>query len=611
MKKFLFPKTKLAAIVLMCLIISCSDYLDKAPEAGLSEDEVFTTYNNFKAYFDASYFGGSKKNILTTTTALGFDSWDQKFIWETVTDACDQGRYMEGQAWKSGIMSEGLVNKMTYDTNRRPILATCFQCIRLANKTLQNIHRIEDADDVIKADFKGQAYFLRAWCHWSLYRLWGPMPYITVVLTAENRELWDMARLDGNECLNHIALDCDSAYACFAQAGKIRRDDDKSLNYSSFEMYRSNGMAAKALKSRVLLHAASPLNNKNGKTDWEKAAKASYDALQVALDNGIQLLPFSERYKNFYGSPVCEESIWSWYFGNGSKGWNSGDFAGLFVGIIGNSISGWSGACPTQNWVDKYETLTGYPLNTETDREAATAVNEYNEQNPFVNRDPRLATDIIYNQSPMIGFKNSKAQIYYDNGSPSQILSTKYLGRTYTGYLLRKQWPGNSQYNKIKAIIANPTMRLAELYLNYAEASNEAFGPGTIGVTGADLSALDAVNIIRTRAGMPDVRPEFTESTENLRGRIQNERDIELAFEGFYYDDIRRWKILPEVMSSTLYANIPEKVPVSDEYPTGFMYKRTPLSIDRQPMWKPQMYWLPFNIADKMKMSKFVANPDW
>ena len=165
--------------------------------------------------------------------------------------------------------------------------------------------------------------------------------------------------------------------------------------------------------------------------------------------------------------------------------------------------------------------------------------------------------------------------IYFDGATPKHFISTTYLGRTQTGYLVRKLWAGNSQFQKNTVTIADPIFRLAELYLNYAEAANEAYGPKTA-APGATLTAEGAINAIRARAGMPAVLAQFTDTKEHFRPRIWNERNVELSWEGHYYNDIRRWKILQDIMSSTLIGMIPQKVAVDLTYPTGFMYARYP-----------------------------------
>ena len=618
----------LLLIVGMSMMFNTSclkEYLDKAPESGLTDEQVYSKYANFKLFFDAVYDGRKYYNNgwrdtwnIKSLHPLYFDQWDQKYALISTTDFSDQGRYMEGQAWKSGNMSETIISKMCYDGARRPMLGAAFDDIRITNIAIRKAKMVQDADEDLMNDFMGQAYFIRAYCHFGVFRIWGPFPYVDYVMGPYD-ETWDLARLPANDYLQRIAQDLDSAYYYFNLCDKVRRDPmpgvSGSLNYSQNEMWRPNGMAAKAFKSRVLLYAASPLNNKNGTNDWQAAAAMAWEALQLALSKGVTLLPLTDavgndRHLNYYGKDVCEESIWTWSMGNQS--WNSGNIAATFwCGVFQANTGSRSGLCPTQNAVDKYETIWGDPLNTDADRAAATALGHYNEQDPFVNRDPRLATDIIYNQSPCQGWTNNKAQLYYDGTTPSELLNEAYNGRTFTGYLQRKIWANNSTNNRVSSIFADPLFRLGELYLNYAEAANEAYGPNG-SAPGATLTALQALNIIRTRAGMPDVLPAFTGSKEALRPRIKNERTVELSVEGqHYFHDIRRWKDLEAVMSGTLIANIPRKTTDLANYPTGYIYSRTPLSADRQTVWEEGMYYLPFLNADALKMKNFVANPVW
>jgi hypothetical protein len=625
----------------LVLPTSClKKYLDKAPDQGLTETEIFTKYQNFKDFFDAVYAGqstGSQDYNIKLAFPLYWDLWDQKYSMESVTDASDQGRYMEGQAWKSGNMSETIVNKMTYDGARNPVLQSMFTIIRISNIALRKVDLISDApDENAKNDLRGQAYFVRALGHFTLMHWWGPMPYLDRVLGPTDQ--WDIARLPKHEYLTRVAQDFDSAYICFNLAGKIRRDPgfDASgtplpnhLAYGSWndnpvgnEMYRPNGMAALGFKSRALLFRASPLNTEGDPKDWVEAAAASWNALKTAQDQGVSLIfPLSERKKNFVGAMVTDESLWTYSFGNlnwdgGNQGGttNRGVGATLFNGAFGASTS-WSGVCPTQNFVDKYETIFGDPLNTPADRAAATALGHYNEQDPYANRDPRFAEDIMYNQSPCQAWTNNKAQIYYTNVggtiTPAELLTkAKYAGMTYTGYYMRKFWNNNSTLNKVTGILTDPLCRLAEMYLNYAEAANEAYGPNTP-APGATMTAVQAINAVRTRAGMPAVLSAYTGSTAAFRPRIKNERIVELSWEGHYYNDIHRWMDLQTIMSSTLIGMDIEKVTVSATYPIGFKHTRLPLPQDRQVAWKPQMYYLPFNNADNLKMKNFVPNPVW
>ena len=113
---------------------------------------------------------------------------------------------------------------------------------------------------------------------------------------------------------------------------------------------------------------------------------------------------------------------------------------------------------------------------------------------------------------------------------------------------------------------------------------------------------------------MPNVLAAYTGSTDALRPRIKNERNVELSWEGHYYNDIRRWNDLQTIMSSTLIGMDIEKLAAgynATTYPIGFRHTRKPLTQDRQVVWKPQMYYLPFNNADNLKMTNFVPNPVW
>jgi len=598
------------------LYTSCESYLDKAPEQGLVEEEIFTKYANFRLFFDAVYNGvttyqGWDAFNVRVSFPLYFNYWDQKYTWDGITDAADQGRYMEGHNFKSGNVI-GFVDKFINDGNRRPILKSMFMDIRISNIALKKVSLIKDCTDSERNDLIAQAHFIRAYCHFELFRIWGRMPYITKVIDADDQ--WDFPRLSNHETLIKIAQDFDSAYTYFEMAGKVRRDPGPGQpgHLADVDQENPNGVAAKAYKARALLYAASPLNNELGDTDWANAAVAAWEAMQLALSNQYALLTNTERVRNFYGASYTNEHLWAWDAGN--VNWNSGNFAGLYNGVFGASKSSWSGVAPTQNYVDKYETRWGDPLNTDADRAAATAAGHYNEQDPFANRDPRLATDIIYNQGPCIGWSSGKAQIWFQtsggNTTYSELLDQSYLGISKTGYYLRKNWGNNSTKNQVQVRHNDPLFRLTELYLDYAEAANEAYGPTGM-APGATMNAIQAINIVRQRMLQADVLPAFTATKEIFRERIKNERNVELAYEGHYYFDIRRWMDAPACYSSTLYGMVAEKVTVSPAYPTGYKYVRTALGADRQPAWKPAMYYLPFNTADNFKMKVFVPNVVW
>lgn len=617
MKKYIIALTFL--LFSPVLMTSClNEYLDKSPESGLTNEDVFQKLDNFKKFFLAVYEGRQLDGTtwrdynIKCGMPFYFDFWDQKYTWEGMTDCADMGRYMEGQTFKSGQVS-AFVNKFTYDRARRPILGSLFTAIRVCNMTLENIHMLE-ADPVIIDDYTAQAHFVRAFCHFELFRIWGPMPYITKVLGPDDE--WDIPRLSKHETMVRVAADLDSAATFFAKANLMRRDNPipgAPGHLTHADQARPTGVAAKAFKSRALLYAASPLNNELGTKDWENAAIAAWEAINLAKQYGYELLPGSKYKDNYVGTTYTNEQLWGYNWG--SWAYNNGNQQGITNGVFGNSKSSWSGECPTQNFVDKFETKWGEPLNTQAERDAATAAGHYKEQDPYANRDPRFYVDIIYNQATGItGWTGAKAQIYYEMvggvAKYGELIDPSYLGTTKTGYYSRKRWPENSVKNQVSKNVTDPIIRLAELYLNYAEAANEAYGPNGM-APGASMTAVQAVNLIRARVGQPDVLPKYTASKDEFRLRVKNERNIELCFEGHYYFDIRRWKDAPVCYAGPLMGVTIEKVPVSATYPTGFKYDRYPLSSDRQSNWKDAMYYLPFNTEDMYKMKNFVPNEVW
>ena len=175
-----------------------------------------------------------------------------------------------------------------------------------------------------------------------------------------------------------------------------------------------------------------------------------------------------------------------------------------------------------------------------------------------------------------------------------------------TGYYCKKYWNGNFGLGQnTQHYHTDPIIRLAELYLNYAEAVNEAYGPYGSS-SGLPYTAVQAVNLVRNRIGMPDVLSVYTGGKDSFRERIRNERCVELAFEGHhYYHDIRRWKIAEQTMGQVLYGMRIEKTPVSAGYPNGKKYTRTALPNNRQCLWKDYMYFLPFPDNEAYTMKNF------
>lgn len=622
MKNILKLKKRFLSLMLMVLVAlgfsSClEDYLNKAPDSGLDEKEVFSKYANYKSFLYSIYYGGDSNNSSNTFNLkchypLQFVLWDQKYSTEALTDMCDMVRMQYSQPPKRGVNSELLANQIGYYKDRAKIKAS-WKIIRICNKAIQNIDMVQNLKVQERNDFLGQAHFVRAFCHFELFRFYGSMPYLDKALGAEDE--WDIARLSTYDMIMRIAGDFEAAAGFFKNAGKMRRDPMSGAGHlNDADQDKPNGVAAKAFKARALLYLASPLNNPSNNEDyWKDAAVAAWEAIDVAIANGYALLSLADYTKNFYGVKYSNEQIWA--HSPGSKSAGSGELE-TFICTAFSGQANASGQCPTENFVSKFETLGGYSIETDAERQEAIAAGEYNEQDPYAKRDPRFDMTVIYNQKPLNGYGNASMYITEDGKKPAESLipDTPIDRFSRTGYYECKRTGSLAKKSSVtNLLLTDPIIRLAELYLNYAEAANEAYGPNG-SAPGATLSALQALNVVRERVGMPEVRDTYTDNKDNLRPRIKNERIIELSFEGFhYYCDIRRWKDAPTIMSGKLYGIQAVKLttPNPTVYPTGFKYTKVALSDDRQVAWRNGMYYVPIPKFELDRMMNYKPNEAW
>lgn len=610
--------------------INGCDYLDVDPELGLEDKDVFETYKNFRSYFDYCYDtnGGKNKGSIHYSFPMYFDLFQfYRLAWQNTTDAADCGRlWVTQQNFKQCNLNQDLIEMVTFDTSRadnKPLAFAMFQMIRQCNLTIENINNCKNATEQELDDLLGQAYIIRGYCHFVLCRFFGGMPYIDHTLGADDE--WDLPRLSNHETYVKAAEDLHVGYELVKKAGYMRRDamPEEPGHLTGSTLIQPNGVAALALRSRALLYAASPLSNKKGEEDWQVAAVAASEALLASQEWGYAMLPVDNYSDNFYGKTATNEAIWSYSY---SAKNNHANLGGMYAGPQSWYAQA-AGVCPTQNFVDKFETLHGDALNSNEDRKVAIASGYYNEQNPYANRDPRLNICIVFD-----GSKNSyvtgQINIHYDPVKktwPTTMISGQNTAFgiewgsqdnatrccSNTGYYCNKYWRGDRGDKSTSHPHLDPLVRVAELYLNYAEAVNEAYGPN--GKAGScPLTAIEAVNKVRERVGMPPVLGKYTANREVFRERIRNERCVELCYEGsHYYYDIRRWMIAPQTMTQTLYGMYVEKVPVSEQYPLGRKFERRPLPENRQSTWKDCMYYFPFPDSEAYKLRNFVNNDPW
>ena len=620
-------------LILAGFLFAGCHYLDVDPELGITEEEVFSTYSNMNTFLSTAYDanGGKNKINITLVSPFYMDLINPfYFAWVATTDAADAGRLLYAQQnFKQGFLTQEIITRFTNGTedNDKPMITACFGVIRIANKVISNFDMITNGTEKERNDLLGQAYFLRGVSYFNLARWFGGMPYIDYVIGSDDE--WDLPRLSAYETYLKAAEDLKTSYDYFEKAGIMRRNTPENLAPSQLLLWMPSGCIAAAVRARCLLYAASPLNNEKGDADWIAAAEACGEALDCALNNAYDLQPLSTYTNNYTGAMTTNEVLWGYYLSHGS---NSKNFCGWlsYCQSKYTNIWGSSGVHPTQNFVDRFETKDGYLLRTEEERAIAIAAGSYNEQRPYANRDPRLDMAIIHDGSPAFGkavvsSSGGVFNIYYDpatNSWPTTTLNSTVMsfgadwgskdsgtrGETNTGYYCRRYWDGS--FSGVHPNL-DPMFRLGEMYLAYAEAVNEAYGPnGKAG--GMEITALEALNKVRNRVEMPAARSEYVGSKEAFRNYVRNERCVELAYESaHYYFDIRRWKIAPETMKQTLYGMYVEKCSPSAAYPDGKKFVRRAIPSNRQCTWKDYMYVLPLPDSQANTMKDFVNNQKW
>jgi starch-binding outer membrane protein, SusD/RagB family len=535
--------------LLLLIVTGCNDYLDIVPKEVIREEDVWSNITNAEMVLPRMY------NVMPD----GFD--------DNLTGASDEAWHH----WENTVQSAWKYNQGSWGPTDAPLgnWGGRYQDIRRANMFIENI------DDVpLLAEqkayyepriprFKAEARFLRALFYFELYKRYGGVPLITETFRSiSDVSALQLPRNTADEIVNFIVQECDEI------AGILPLDYANEIN----EMGRATKGAALALKARALLYAASPLLNGNtlyagivnndgtplfnqtyDREKWKRAA----DAAKQVLDLGIYTLysptpdnPVNNYAQLFY-SREWNETILPYTRGN-SRGFEQEHFPN------GYPFQGYGKMSIFQELVDDYEMSNGLPISdpasgyttegtwngTMWDGKAYSAVS--NVSNMYKDRDPRFYASVFFHYSNWIRSRHGRPVklAYFGNrtaGNDSDGWPWNSGTHNMTGYGMRK-WnsPNVDLLNQQGDALRNtPIFRLAEVYLTYAEAMNEYLDV-------PDQSVYDAVNAVRTRAGMPNL-PAATRASdltkEGMRQRIRNERRVELVFEGHRFWDVRRWMI--------------------------------------------------------------------
>ena len=556
------------AIVLATGVVGCN-YLDTKIDTGVTQNQLEYDYSRVMRLGQTAY----------TYLNNGFTAIDNN-IMAAVTDEAEQ---------TASVSNAQMFNNGSWNAFNNPldVYGNHYQAIRAANffldyagkdyKRLLALNRdtLNAGSTAYWKDVRScewliaENHVLLAWYYFELIKRYGGVPLVEKTLDI-NGDL-NLPRAKFDDIVTYIVAQIDNY------------KDGLQLNWKTTTDYvaqdgRLTKDAALALKSRILLYAASPLyNESNDLTKWEKAAAAAYDVIAsgIAQDKRYSLHPNYAQLFQENNSVKSSEVIWSIRLRQ--------DNAAISILMETNNYpiatpGGHSGVTPSQNLVSAYE-YKGVPIPND----------------PYANRDPRLAASIVTNGSTW----NAR----YIDISKEGTDSHDKPNASRTGYYLKKFLvDGIDLLHPVAKYRSWIVFRYAEILLNFAEAMNEAYGPDDTHNYG--MTARDAINMVRNRTGVQMPQVDAPDQTA-MRAAIKHERRIELAFEDHRYWDLRRWKDGAELSKPLMGIRATK---IGD----GLYSYSDPFTVEERVFVTPKMYFFPIPDAEIRKSKGILEqNPDW
>lgn len=644
--------TGCVSLALGTSLSSCQDYLDKEPDSTVSADDAFANFRNFQGFVEEIY------NCIPDKEKCNYcPSWnwgdDEIFNPEAdnrMTHQVDLGNFRAWESTGNWLKRDGA--STSTDKFAHGIWNHAWYCIRKCNLGLQNIDKFVTGSAEEKKLIEGQLYFFRAWWHEEMMQYFGGMPYVDTYLDG-NAEL-NLPRLSYRECADKAAADFRKA------ADLLPINWDKTSAGAATQGkndLRINKIMALGYLGKTYLWAASPLMkngaqigaSKNGKTydyDQEYAKKAAevFGELLSLVEAGQTQYALAEfKYSDIYNHEKSPDanSCFSDIFYTKKQNWKMpGTVEAIFRGPSPDfNGSNWNTSKvfgpkvqkvvahdnvihqPTANLVEAYGMANGEPIYlVENGQYVLNPKSGFDPKHPFKNRDPRFYHDIVFD-----GFK-------YLNGTPGQYADLQYCqlytggnmrpieNASRTGYFIQKLVPHtcnevDKDYDWGAAFHCYlPYMRLADIYLMYAEAC-AAFGGATGKSSNFGKTAEDAINTLRDRCGAGHVAPEFVADNHKFMDEVRREREVELSFEGFRFCDLQRWLLLTEAPYNQKFSQEFDRVESADFYKNHdpkdaevANYRRE-LILTRN--FNTKHYWFPLPIKETQLYPEFNQNPGW
>ncbi len=597
--------TKISKYIVLFLsvyyLVSCSDYLDKAPESTITEKEVFGNFASFQSWVEQMYacmanphqrLGGNlyytfNGTEMLSTRAIEWDDgnyWSQYFLYSTTLN-------LNG--------NNGVMNKFVW-----PL---AWYAIRMANLGLQNLELMEGTQEE-KDLIKGQCLYFRAWYHLELIQYWGGLPYIDEPLSVS--EVIALPRLTYQQTALRIAEDFEAAARLlplsWSQTNTIVKDIDAT---------RVTRIHALGYKGKNLLYAASPMMNEYSSgtnaydTELCKQAAAAFNeviSLCEQPDSKFKLEPWENWPGIFWinatdkrpgGTEVIQNQQ---IYEPDYPRWTTTRAASPTQYGAGNNAV----EVPAHNYIKYYHMANGLPIDD--------PASGFDSNNPWTGREPRFYNDIIFEGARLIANaasaeakQNEFAQLSNSGRHRHGTAAAGTYAGSLSGYFYKKFLPlGYNNFDGWKNLRAyQPRLRMADIYLMYAEAVYYGYGAASAKVPSSDYTAQQAIERIRSRALLPPL-PDAYYAADKFMETLIRERAVELAFEGHRWFDLRRWNLAGELKYR-------QKTAIDfDLDATG-----KPINFEERVVvtrvFDKKHNWIPFQLSFTKIHEGFPQNPGW
>ena len=597
---------------------SCNDdYLDQTVITDLNEEVVFA---------DSTYASGFLTQIYTD---IGFDTDGDRFgghntIWSNggLQVACDEAEFRPSPSITTGMaFATGTVNPVTVTDDA---WSKCYVNIRRCNKFLSRIGDTPMAEGT-RQQYIAECRFLRAWYYYILLRHYGGVPLLGDVLYTADDEV-KSTRDTYADCVKYIADEVNAVLAM----NVLRPRTSGSTNG------RINEACCYALLSRMYLDAASPLHNGSGFGTAETKDLLGYPAydkerwlLSIEASRRIMTMTTGDYrlYEVHADNNNNAEPGWGYYavqiaadFANITS---YGDFNypyGAYQEIIlqkkePEGIRVCDLYCPPSCGGDRlggyiyYDLAEAFPMADGKAVGDPTGKYQYNPLDPKANRDPRFGNTVTVNNMQQMSAGDANHWVYTcigDGATEDAIYSGTPTG-LYIKKMVHRACAGNYF---VAPPMSRPLIRFAEILLNYAEATNEYYGPDYTETMGSvEMGPLEALKLIRRRAGIEAGADgmyglKANMSQEEMREAIRLERRLELSFEGFRFFDVRRWMIAEQTDNAMMHGL--ELTHTGSNMKTGYTWRIVDV---RKHIFRQAMYFWPIPYNEIVKLPDLVQNP--